>query len=249
MTWRQRGAKRQPGGRIDQVRHRAADRLQADLVLAVEVDARNGADQALRIGMVRVLEQPVDGGLLDHLAGIHHHHALRGFRHHAHGMGDQHHRHAEALLHVLQQIEDLRLDGDVERGGGLVGDHQLGLAGQRHRDHDALAHAAGELVRIVVHAACALGICTSFSISTARASAALSVRPLAAQAFGDLLADGQHRIERGHRLLEDEADLVGADLVQLVAGERYEVAALEQDLGLRRCGPAAWRSAAGSTSP
>ena len=49
---------------------------------------------------------------------------------------------------IAQQLEDLRLDGDVERGGRLVGDEQLRLAGQRHRDHHALAHAARELVRI-----------------------------------------------------------------------------------------------------
>ncbi len=54
------------------------------------------------------------------------------------------------LLQPQQQVEDLRLDGRVERGGGLVGDDQLGLEGERHRDHRALPHAAGELVRVVV---------------------------------------------------------------------------------------------------
>ena len=56
-----------------------------------------------------------------------------------------------------KQIEDLRLNGDVERGGRLVGDHKLGPAGQRHGDHHALAHAAGELVRVVIDAACGIG--------------------------------------------------------------------------------------------
>ena len=49
------------------------------------------------------------------------------------------------LLHLVQ---DLALDRDVERGGRLVGDDQVGLVQQRDRDRDALAHAAGELVRI-----------------------------------------------------------------------------------------------------
>ena len=49
---------------------------------------------------------------------------------------------------VLEQLEDLRLHRDVERGGRLVGDQQVGLVGERHGDHDALALAAGELVRI-----------------------------------------------------------------------------------------------------
>ena len=47
----------------------------------------------------------------------------------------------------LQQLEDLRLDGDVERGGRLVGDQQVGLVGERHGDHHALALAARELMR------------------------------------------------------------------------------------------------------
>ena len=58
-----------------------------------------------------------------------------------------------SLLQVLQQVEDLRLHGHVERGGRLVGDQQLRVVDQRHRDHRALAHAAGELVRVVVDAA------------------------------------------------------------------------------------------------
>ena len=52
------------------------------------------------------------------------------------------------LLQVEDEVEDLRLDGDVERGGRLVGDQHLRIAGERHRDHGALAHAAGQLVRI-----------------------------------------------------------------------------------------------------
>ena len=72
-------------------------------------------------------------------------------------------------------LEDLALHEHVERGGRLVHDHHLRLEGERHRDHDALAHAAGELVRVGAAAgrgrprrgragrrsACALGAATS----------------------------------------------------------------------------------------
>ena len=51
---------------------------------------------------------------------------------------------------VAQQVEDLRLDRHVERRRRLVGDQQLRLAGERHRDHRPLAHAARELVRVVL---------------------------------------------------------------------------------------------------
>ena len=48
----------------------------------------------------------------------------------------------------FSSCQDLRLHGDVERGGRLVGDQQVRLVGERHRDHDALALPAGELMRI-----------------------------------------------------------------------------------------------------
>ena len=57
-------------------------------------------------------------------------------------------------LQLLEQVKDLALDGDIERGRRFVGDQQLRVAGERHGDHDALAHAAGKLVRIGAQRAC-----------------------------------------------------------------------------------------------
>jgi hypothetical protein len=55
-----------------------------------------------------------------------------------------------SCLQVHQQVDDLRLDGHVERADRLVADDQLRLEHQRARDADALALAAGELVRVAV---------------------------------------------------------------------------------------------------
>ena len=55
------------------------------------------------------------------------------------------------------QVEDLRLHGDVEGGGRLVGEQQRRAAGQGDGDHHALAHAAGQLVRVLVEPALGLG--------------------------------------------------------------------------------------------
>ena len=102
----------------------------------------------MRIGMLRAGEQFLDRCLLDLAAGIHHDDALRRLRHHAEIVGDEDYRGAELALQVEDEVEDLRLNGDVQRSGRLVGDQHLGIAGERHGDHGALAHAAGELVRI-----------------------------------------------------------------------------------------------------
>ena len=48
--------------------------------------------------------------------------------------------------------QHLLLHRHVQRGGGLVGDDQRGRAHQAHADHRALAHAAGELVRVLARA-------------------------------------------------------------------------------------------------
>ena len=65
-------------------------------------------------------------------------------------MGDEDQRQAEVALELAQQVEHLRLDRDVERRHRLVGDDQLRLERDRARDADALALAAGELVRVAV---------------------------------------------------------------------------------------------------
>jgi hypothetical protein len=57
---------------------------------------------------------------------------------------------ARAALQVLHQVQDLRLHRDVEGRGRLVADQELGIAGQRAGDRDALALAAGELVRVLL---------------------------------------------------------------------------------------------------
>jgi hypothetical protein len=55
------------------------------------------------------------------------------------------------------QVEDLRLHGHVERRGGLVGEEHRGAARERDGDHHALAHAARQLVRVLLEAPLGLG--------------------------------------------------------------------------------------------
>ena len=88
-------------------------------------------------------------------------------------------------------VEDLRLDRHVERRGGLVGDQQRRAADQRQRDHHALAHAAGKLVRVLVEALRGGrdSDCSSMSQRARRAAAARSSRSCWRERLGDLLAD------------------------------------------------------------
>jgi hypothetical protein len=69
---------------------------------------------------------------------------------HRHVVGDEQEGELHLCLQVEQQIDHLRLDRDIERRDAFVGDDHLRLERQRARDADALALAAGELVRIAV---------------------------------------------------------------------------------------------------
>ena len=127
-----------------------------------------------------------------------------------------------SLLEARDQLEDLRLDGDVERRGRLVGDQQLRLVGQRHRDHRALAHAAGELVRVGVDAACAARGCRPGSSSSTARSQRRALRDVAVRAdrLDELRAHLVERVQRRQRVLEDHRDVVAAQPAQLARRAR-----------------------------
>ena len=122
-------------------------------------------------------------------------------------------RHAVLAHQFIEQRDDLGLHDRVERAGRLVGDQQLRPRRDCRGDRDALALAAGELVRIGARARRrAAGMRTRCSsargavVGVAPAEAEMALRHL-----GDLLADRQHRIEAGAGVLEDEADVAAGE--------------------------------------
>ena len=110
--------------------------------------AGDGRDQHARIAVSGLSQDLVGTALFDDAAGLHHRHLVGDLGDHAEVVGDEQNGGVVALLDVLDELEDLRLGGHVQGGGRLVGDQQRGLQGQGRGDHDALALAAGELMRI-----------------------------------------------------------------------------------------------------
>ena len=80
--------------------------------------------------------------LFNFLPGVVHTYTLSCFSHDAHGMGNENECHFMVALQGGQQIQNLRLYGDVQCSGGFVGNDELGFAGERHGNHHALSHAA-----------------------------------------------------------------------------------------------------------
>ena len=191
---------------------------------AIGLKSRNRAQQALGIGMSGRVENVGLGAELDQVAGVHDGDAVGDVRNDGEIVRDEEHRQSEFVAEVVEQVEDLLLNGDIERGGGLVGNEQLRAVDDGHGDHDALAHASGELMRItagalfgvgdgnVAHASDRLAPCFRFGDAV-----------MSEDGFGDLVADTHDRVEGGHGLLENHGDARAAKLPQLVGRQLGEM--------------------------
>ncbi len=82
----------------------------------------------------------------DDAPGIHNRDPVAQFGQHGEVVGDDQHRQAQFVGQTADQLQDLGLGHDVEGSRGFIGDHQVGTASQRHRDHRPLLHPAGQLV-------------------------------------------------------------------------------------------------------
>src|SRR5439155_964927 len=164
----------------------------------------------------------------DDLPQVHDRHPVAQVLDDAEVVRDEEHGEAEAPAQILQQVQDLRLDRDVEGRDGLVGHHEAGADGEGPRDADALALAAAELVRIAArglgrqahqleqlsHPLPALRACTE----------AMDREP-----FADDALDAHARIERAVGVLEDDLHLA-AERAQLARPECQERAPVERHL-------------------
>ena len=86
------------------------------------------------------------GSELDDATEVHHGDAVRDLADDSKVVCDKDVGEVELLLQVGQQVDDLRLDRDVERRDRLVRDHEARVEGQRPCDTDSLALSARELV-------------------------------------------------------------------------------------------------------
>ena len=138
-------------------------------------------------------------------------------------------------LRFAQQFEDLRLDGDVEGGGGLVGDQDVRLARQRHGDHHPLAHAAGQLVRVFAQTLFGGGYAHLLEQPQSPAVHGVvgEIRLVQGVGLRQLATDPMHGVQRRHGFLEDHRDAVAADVAHALRGQAWQAGPLETDVAPR----------------
>ena len=100
-----------------------------------------------------------------------------------------------------------------------------------HGEHDALAHAARELVRVAVDGA--LRRVDAHPAEHLHGPVGRLIAGVVAvhhHGLDELAGDAQHRVERGHRVLEDHRHAAAAQVAHLLRVGAEDVAALEADL-------------------
>src|SRR3954464_9785110 len=101
----------------DQRRRAALDR--DERLVAWQVEARDRPEQTPCVRVLRRAEDGVLVGVLDDPPGVHHGDGVGDLRHDAEVVRDHHDRRVELAAQALDQLEDLRLHGDVQRGRRL----------------------------------------------------------------------------------------------------------------------------------
>ena len=183
---------------------------------AFGLEGGNGFLERASVGMARILEEGFCRGGFNDATGIHDEDAVAEFCDKPEVVRDEDDCHAEFALELFNKLEDLRLNGDVEGGGGFVGDEDLGARDERHGNHDALAHAAGEFVRVLVDAVFGIADADGFERGDgALAGFAAACLFVNEERFDELFADAEVGVERGHRILKNHADAFAANGAEL----------------------------------
>ena len=134
--------------KLIQTWHNAVDHI--ELLLGFSHPGQS-LQQSLGIGVQRISKQGSHIAVLHHHTGVHNQHIITHFGHYAQIMGDHHDRGVQGLFQCPHQIQDLRLDRNIQGGCGFIGDQQLRVAGEGHGDHNSLAHSAAQLMGILVN--------------------------------------------------------------------------------------------------
>ena len=135
---------------VEEVGRRA---LNGEERLALHAQLRQRRKQRPGIGVAGIVEDLLAGAHLDDAARVHHGDAVGHVGHHAQIVGDVDGGEVVLLLHLLDEFQNLRLNGHVQRRGRFIADEYLRTAGHGDGDDHPLAHAAGKLVGVLAVAA------------------------------------------------------------------------------------------------
>src|SRR5215475_9599603 len=135
------------------------------------------------------------------------------------------------MLEIPHQVEDLGFNSDIESRSRFVSNEHLRVTAQSHGNHGTLTHTTTELMRIFVHTP--LWHRNTHECEHLNGFVhGLFFGQALVQAHGlsDLIANREHRIERGHRFLENHGNIVATDTTHLRWGEGQQIRPFKKNL-------------------
>ncbi len=100
--------------------------------------------------MMRRFKNHTGTCFLDNFTEIHDRHTVADIAHDLEVVTDENHGDAVPVLQIAQQIDDLRLNGNIKRRNRLIAHQQSRACGQSTCDDDALTLATRQFMRIAV---------------------------------------------------------------------------------------------------
>ena len=128
-------------------------------------------------------------------AAIHDGHALGELGDDRELMGHEDHGQVAVFGEIREQVEDLRLDGYIERADRLVRDEQLGLERERAGDGHALALATRQLARAALRIGAGEPDRVQQLLDECPRARAAVHQPVDPGRLGDRVPDGDQRVE------------------------------------------------------
>ena len=168
---------------------------------------------------------------LDKLAVVQYAYAVAEEFHHRKVMRDEEKRKAVLALQMAKQVDDLCLNGHIQRRDRFVRHQKLRLHAQRPCDGDALALPTGELGRVLVEIGFVKADIIHLELGLLAVCAARRGDVVDAHGLGDDIADCHARVEARGRVLKDHlACGLQHFFVRAAGGPVTEVDAIVKDM-------------------
>ena len=201
-------------------RHGPGDLVQTS---GAGLDGKDCAQQAAGVLVGRVSEQFLSGSLLDDLTGVHDGDVVGNLCDKSQVVGHEDHCESQLLTQLVEQVDDLLLNGNVQCGGRFISNDELRVTSQCHSDQNALTLATGEFVRVGLEGTLGIQAHQLKEFLCAAGSAAL----------GQLLhlcLDEHGGVERGESILVDHCHLVAQKRTTLFMLHLQQVLTFVEDL-------------------
>ncbi|MNY13020.1 hypothetical protein D3C86_1461320 [compost metagenome] len=194
------------------------------------MQGREGVAEPFGIGVQGRGQYRLGRRHLHQFARIHDADAIAELDHEREVVGDEENGEVELRLEGVDLLQYLPLHHHIQRRGGLIHDQELGVEGHGDGDHQPLAHAAGELVRVVLEPARVDVDYLQQLLGALDGLVAGHAGVVGQQHVAELLLHAQHRVQGIHGGLEHHARLAPAVAAQPLVVETEDVLPLEQDL-------------------